>query len=184
MANEILWRYKGSATLYAILRKKSNGYAWNGTTEVAWSNGDIGTYDIPLTSLGGDVYAADFPSGASSSTNYQAIIYRQDGASPSVNDYILGYLDITGTTASAAAGTGTELTAAQIQAKIDDVNTQLATLVSSITSVVDIQTLDVRISNSQKVRFLQDERKFWEDKLKGIPAADWYYPVADGDWEP
>jgi len=74
-----------------------------------------------------------------------------------------------------------ELSVVEIQAKIDAINAQLESLVAAPSGSVDVQALDVRIANSQKWKFLQEERKFWEEQLRSIPSADWFYPISDGD---
>lgn len=84
MPNELTANYNGSATLYAMLRRLADGYVWNGSAFVVWSDGSIASYDIPLASLGGDLYAADMPDVAAG--NYRADFYVQDGGTPATTD--------------------------------------------------------------------------------------------------
>jgi hypothetical protein len=88
MANELTLSYQGGGTLYAIIRRQSDGYAWNGTAFEVWSDANVATYDVSLTSLGGDLYAADFPS-AIAAGDYRIYFYEQAGASPAITDLIL-----------------------------------------------------------------------------------------------
>lgn len=89
MANELHISYPvASSTVYAIIRRQSDAYVWNGTTFAAWSNAAIATYDIPLTDTGGDLYAADWPSGVSAGA-YITLFYLQAGASPAITDILL-----------------------------------------------------------------------------------------------
>ncbi len=88
MANELEISYQGSGTLYAIIRRQSDAYAWNGTAFEAWSDANVATYDIPLTSKGGDLYQADFPSSITEG-DYRIYYYEQSGASPATTDLIL-----------------------------------------------------------------------------------------------
>lgn len=91
MANELLVTYDASATLYAVIRRASDQYAWDSTNSTfeAWDDASIGDYDLPLTSQGGDVYAADFPASIGSG-EYVIAYYLQLGASPAVTDPSLG----------------------------------------------------------------------------------------------
>ncbi len=53
--------YNDSYFPYAIIRRQSDNYVWNGATFAAWSDGSIGTYDLVMASVGGDLYSVDFP---------------------------------------------------------------------------------------------------------------------------
>lgn len=89
--------YPGTNDTYAIIRQTSNGYVWNGSTFVAFVDGDIDNYDVPLSSKGGDLYTADFPSSITTNIEYRVMYYEQDGASPATTDLLLnseeGYWD-------------------------------------------------------------------------------------------
>lgn len=109
MANELRAYYNGSATLYAIIRRASDMYVWNGSAFAAWSDGSIGSYDIPLTSQGGDAYSANFPSGITTSGIYYVDYYVQAGGSPATSDYRLPSgesINWTGTSAEAGGPGG------------------------------------------------------------------------------
>lgn len=111
MANELRANYNGSATLYAIVRQRTDLYAWNGSAFETWADGNIATYDIPLTASGGDLYAADFPSGITTAGYYTVDYYKQAGGSPATSDYRLDGELIYWTGQSVSYGpTGTNLT--------------------------------------------------------------------------
>jgi hypothetical protein len=108
MANELVVTYDASATVYAVIRRLSDQYAADVVAEAfeAWADGSIGDYDISLTSQGGDVYAADFPTWIGTG-EYVISYYVQSGASPAVTDPLIGseagYWDGTAVTDSPAA---------------------------------------------------------------------------------
>lgn len=111
MANELHASYPGALTVYAIIRRVADGYAWDATAAAweAWADGSIGDYDIPLTSLGGGLYGEDFPTGISAGTVVHVSYYEQQGASPATDDFVLHRQTATWTgelTESGAAGTG------------------------------------------------------------------------------
>lgn len=103
MALELDTIFQGTGTLYAVAR--SGALVWNGTAFVAWVDADIANYDIPLTSQGGDLYAANFPATVPPGSNYRVIYYQQAGATPVTADLLLTteVLDWNGVTASAPA---------------------------------------------------------------------------------
>lgn len=81
------------ATLYAIVRNRSDGQVWNGSAFEAWSDGSIGTYDVPLTDHGGDYYSVTFPGGITlDGTLYDVGVYKQAGGSPAITDIMLTVL--------------------------------------------------------------------------------------------
>lgn len=85
MANELETPYQGTATLYAIIRRTSDGKVWNGSAFETFVDGSVASYDVPLTSQGGDYYAADFPDDIDAGT-YRALYYVQAGGSPAITD--------------------------------------------------------------------------------------------------
>jgi hypothetical protein len=89
MASELKISYNGTATIYCIIRRDSDDYVWNGSAFALWADGFIGTYDIPLTSVGGDTYSGDFPTAITTAANYWIYYYRQNGASPAITDLLL-----------------------------------------------------------------------------------------------
>jgi len=86
--NELELSYQGSGTLYAIIRRQSDSYVWNGSAFAAWSDGSIASYDIPLTNRGGDLYQADFPASIIAG-NYRIFYYEQASGSPAITDLVL-----------------------------------------------------------------------------------------------
>jgi hypothetical protein len=86
MANEIYAFHPSIATLYAILRRQSDGKVWSGSDFETFDDLNIGNYDIPLSSKGGDLYATDWPSTAIAAGTYIYAVYKQAGGSPATTD--------------------------------------------------------------------------------------------------
>jgi hypothetical protein len=104
MSRELNVSYNGaSANLYAIIRLKSAGTVWNGTSLATWVNASIGDYDIPMTDAGGDAYYADIPASLSAGT-YRIFYYERAGATPALTDLLLKSEELywNGTTVSEA----------------------------------------------------------------------------------
>jgi hypothetical protein len=101
MANELRANFNGTANLYAIIRNRATGYVWNGSAFVAWENGSIATFDIPLSSFGGDLYMASFPTSIAEG-DYYVDYYVRDGSNPATTDTRLGGVSMhwTGTAAT------------------------------------------------------------------------------------
>lgn len=74
--------------LYAVIRRLSDGYVWNGSAFAAWSDGSLSSYAITLTAKGGDLFTADVPNGITRGT-YEAFYYERAGASPATTDLLL-----------------------------------------------------------------------------------------------
>lgn len=89
MAKELSISYPSGLTVYAIIRRRSDNYVWNGAAFEAWSNANIATYDVALTDRSGDEYNADFPSAITSGT-YGVNYYVQSGGSPAITDALIG----------------------------------------------------------------------------------------------
>jgi hypothetical protein len=90
MSDKLTVSYNGAgATLYAILRRVSDGYVWNGSAVVAWVNANIATYKIALADQGGDLYSVSVPADLPRGIDYDAIYYKQVGGSPAITDDIL-----------------------------------------------------------------------------------------------
>ena len=112
MANELSITYQGTANIYVIIRRQSDGYVWD-TVAVdwaAWADGDIANYDLALTSYGGDYYAVGFPSAIAADTVCRIIYYKRAGAAPALTDLVLATEEGTWTgtvTETTAWGTGT-----------------------------------------------------------------------------
>lgn len=89
MANTLNLTYPGPDSVYAIIRLTSNGQVWNGSSLEAFSDANIDDYDISLSSQGGDLYAANFPSGLATGVEYRIIYYEKTGALPTITDLLL-----------------------------------------------------------------------------------------------
>jgi hypothetical protein len=87
--NELRCNFQGVAVIYAVIRRISDAYVWNGSAFVVWNDADVASYDVSLASLGGDLYAADMPAVIAAS-DYRVVFYQQIAGSPATNDYIVG----------------------------------------------------------------------------------------------
>lgn len=92
MANELQISYAGDRNVYAVLQESATGKAWNGSAFEVWSDLNLATYDIPLSSIGGNLYAANFPSV--SSGLYRASYYSMDGLVPGEGDLLLASMSL------------------------------------------------------------------------------------------
>lgn len=143
MADELNVNFQGSAaTLYAIIRRASDTYAWNGSAFEAWSDANVGTYDIPLTDKGGDFYSADFPS-AIVSGDYSVFYYEQAGGSPATTDLLLDREDVywDGATTSeppAPGESGTYWTWDGIKNILGQINAEIASQLDNETTDADL----------------------------------------------
>ena len=98
MSNELNVTFPtAGASLYAILRRVSDGQVWDAGSAAfeAWADGSIGDYDIPLTSQGGDLYAADLPAAIPLATRLRVLYYEMAGASPATADLVIQSRDAT-----------------------------------------------------------------------------------------
>ena len=98
MANEIWTSYASGFTLYAVIRLQTDdtvNIAGTNNFE-AWQDGNIGTYDVPLTDQGGDYYSVDFPTTIDSIDieTYRTTIYVQVGASPALVDFPISQVEV------------------------------------------------------------------------------------------
>jgi hypothetical protein len=111
MAGELNTFSPSSSAVYAIIRDLGDsGEVWNGSSFVAFVNGDIADYDVPLTSRGGDFWSADFPTGIANGTECEVGIYDRASASPAITDLLLrSYSHVAGS-ATASVPTGEDLT--------------------------------------------------------------------------
>jgi len=89
MANTLSITYTGNNDIYAIVRRTSDSFVWNGSAFVTWVDGNIGTYDIPLIDRDGSFYSEDFPSTIVTGLEYRIIYYEQSGGSPAITDLLL-----------------------------------------------------------------------------------------------
>lgn len=107
MANELQIVAQGDAlTVYAVVRRVSDSHVWNGSAFVAWSDAAVADYDIALASVGGDLYAGDFPSGIPAGTHVRVNYYQRAGATPAITDLLLSSKEFgwTGSTLSVGGG--------------------------------------------------------------------------------
>lgn len=89
MAGELYITNPGdSSTFYAIIRRVSDKKVWDvaATDWATWADGDIGNYDVTMSSVGGDLYSGDFPSSISAGTRVLVVFYKQAGGSPAITD--------------------------------------------------------------------------------------------------
>lgn len=136
MSNEIRFQADSGSTLYALIRA-AGGTVWKPSTAefVAWVDGNIGDYDIPLTDRSGGLYEADFPALAAGL--YAVQVRKQAGASPAADDEIVsdGLMPWSG---SAVVSLGALATAVDTRAapgdKMDLVDAPNATAVTALQS--------------------------------------------------
>lgn len=97
-AAAIEYFYPSGSTLYAIVWNSADDTVWNGATFETWADGNVGTYDIPLTKAPGasQKYYATFPVGIAAGT-YSVAIHLQAAGAPAVGDTLIG-ADSMGTT--------------------------------------------------------------------------------------
>lgn len=88
MANEIYTTWPEGETLYATVRRVSDGYVWNTNTTAfeVWSDGNLGDYAISLSDKDGNHYSADFPSDIDEGY-YKCDFFIQAGGSPADGDW-------------------------------------------------------------------------------------------------
>lgn len=89
MANELQVTYQGANSVYVIIQEAATGKAWNGSAFEVWADANLATYDIALSSLGGDLYGVDFPADIPAHTQFRATYYSMAGAAPSSSDTLL-----------------------------------------------------------------------------------------------
>ena len=88
MGGEIYTTWPEGATLYAIIRRLSDGAVYSAADLAfeTWSDGNIGNYDIPLNDQDGNHYSTDFPTGIAAG-QYKVDIFLQAGGSPADGDW-------------------------------------------------------------------------------------------------
>jgi len=77
-----------------------------------------------------------------------------------------------------------QLTEAEIQAKIDDINVQIASLVSSASGGANVKTLNMQVQSSSRYDMLMKDRMFWENKLQDIPTTEYLYMTHSDESDP
>lgn len=95
MANELAMTYQGDATLYAIIRRRSDAWVWDTAVNAfePWSDDDLADYVSMLANRSGDMYQGDCPDSMAAG-RYQIQYYRQNGEQASINDLLIGVEDI------------------------------------------------------------------------------------------
>lgn len=134
MSKELRANFNGVATIYATIRKLTDGTVWNGTALETWSDANIALYAVALASLGGDYYAADFPS-AITPDNYHVTYYQQLGGSPAISDTILGSVDLYWNGKAATSTSPVNLSAYALTT-LDGVKRQLSITVSTYDTIL------------------------------------------------
>lgn len=87
-------------TIYVVFRRKSDSFAWNGTTWEAWDNSHFVTYQIASVALGGNIYGVAVPSSFDFG-DYDAFFYEQLSGTKLVADpFTVESFHWTGTTSS------------------------------------------------------------------------------------
>lgn len=99
MAGEIYATHSEGSSLYATVRRQSDGYVWNTNTTSfeTWNDLNLSDYAISLTDQDGNYYEGDFPAVASGA--YIVMIFVQVGGSPADGDWVkaTGWMDWDGT---------------------------------------------------------------------------------------
>lgn len=128
MANELYISSSASITPYAIIRRKSDGKVWNGSSFATFTNADVASYDLPLNSQGGDFWTLDFPAGITAAGWYVAVYYDRAGGTPAITDTKLRETELYwGGTATSTGGTiPTDAQQVErIKAQIYEINLQI-----------------------------------------------------------
>ena len=93
MSNEIYHNFPSGNTLYAIIHKKTDDTVnLQGTNNFeAWVDGNIGTYDHPMTDNDGDYYSVDFPTSITGTdlAVYRTSVFKQLGGAPAAGTDIV-----------------------------------------------------------------------------------------------
>ncbi len=91
MANELSTSFNGTATIYVITRRVSDSLVRDHVAGswVAWVDGDIANYDLPLSNKGGDLYAVDAHAGLVNNIRYSFTYYKQASGAPAITDLLL-----------------------------------------------------------------------------------------------
>lgn len=78
-------------TVYAFIRKSTDGTIWNGTTFESYSAANWGNYDVAMTEqTSSGFYSGTFPAGITDDDFYHITTYYQSGGSPAAGDTVIG----------------------------------------------------------------------------------------------
>ena len=176
MANELAITFPTAATVYAIIYRTADGYVWNGSDFVVFANADIADYDVPLTNLGGDFYAAGFPSGVTADTTCTVVYHKQAGATPATTDLLLDSKTkvwIGDTDTSSTWGTGTSTTYSSVADADTYFNRQLDSNTTDWRSASDADKLKALTMATQAIENLNFVgEKADEDQDLEFPRGD------------
>ena len=143
MANEIYHNYDEGNTLYAVVHKKADDKVFDendgGDTFEAWSDANVGNYDIPMTDHDGDYYSVDFPAAIATAGVYRVTIFKQAAGSPHAdNDLSIAQGEIYWDgTAEISIYTGSvDLT--DIETKIDTIDSNVDDLIVDQNKVLNV----------------------------------------------
>ncbi len=94
MVKKLAIAYSLDKTIYAILRRRSNGYIYNAATGASealgtWNNTRKAECAVALTDQGGGYYIADFPAGCEEGV-WDAFYFGQIGDEIDINDRLIG----------------------------------------------------------------------------------------------
>lgn len=166
MANELRISYQGSGVPYAIIRRKSDWYVWNGSSLAAWSDGSVANYDIALPSQGGDVYAADFPA-ALEAGDYRVMYYESPSGSITTSDLILKSRDLYWNGEAATSDSDVDLSAyalttlegvkRHMQISVSTYDTLLTDLINQVSALIEHET--GRLFKARDFRLRRDLRR-------------------------
>jgi len=76
LANEIYAKYQSGFILDAYIFRKTDDEVFIQTTGSfeTWIDGNVLTYDIPMTDQGDGFYSVDFPTAITTECNYRGVI--------------------------------------------------------------------------------------------------------------
>jgi hypothetical protein len=89
MSNEIYAKYESGFTLDAYVFRKTDDAVFVETTGSfeTWIDGNVLTYDIPMSDQGGGFYTVDFPSVIVTDGMYRVVIKLRNNASAAIEDF-------------------------------------------------------------------------------------------------
>jgi hypothetical protein len=143
VANELDITYVGAAFPYAVIWRQSDNTIWNGSAFETYAGASIGTYDLPLTSRGGDYYSLDFPSTITAG-NYRVVYYvAAVSGTPTTSDLLLDSEELywTGTVATYTPASDYLTTLARVKEYLEITATtwdaKLTTLLGAVSRAVE-----------------------------------------------
>lgn len=174
---ELRTNFNGSATLYAIVRLQSDGTVWNGAAFEAWTDANIATYPVLLSSLGGDYYAGDFPAAISAGT-YRVIYYQKLGGSYALTDTILGTQDLYWNGAAASDASTVSLSGFALTT-LAGVKRQLSITVSTYDTLLTelINAVSLQIERICGRNFVARDYRIWANGNRNLRIQLKHPPV-------